>query len=211
MIGYRGGPLGVPSYWGQAKEYLILTDPVLATIIRVCGKESLEGQGNPFCTLLHSIVAQQISVYASERIWSRFEDAIGDMTPTNVRLCKEQKLRAVGLSRRKVSYIFAVSEAFSNGTLVSWKWNAMTDAEVAKNLMKLRGIGEWTAEMFLIFHLLRPNVLPVSDVGLQRACSQHYNIKNPKEIKKCGEMWKPWCSVATWYLWRSLDPHTIAY
>ncbi len=211
MVSYVGGPVGTPSYWCQAKEYLFLTDPVLSRIIKVCGHESLQGRGDPFCTLLHSIVAQQISVNAAESIWSRFANSVGDMTPTNVRLCEEKTLRAVGLSRRKISYIYGISEAFSKGSLTAPKWNLMSDIAITNKLTELRGIGEWTAQMFLIFHLLRPNVLPVSDIGLQRACSQHYNITTPKEIKDLGNMWKPWCSVATWYLWRSLDPHTITY
>lgn len=211
MLSYVGGPIGMPSYWDEAKEYLSYADPILATIIKACGKESLHGQGQPFCTLLHSIVAQQISVHAAESIWSNFKNTVGDLTPKNVRLCEERKLRAAGLSRRKVSYIYAVSEAFSGGSLVSSEWNTMTDTEITNHLKQLRGVGEWTAQMFLIFHLLRPNVLPVGDIALQRACIKHYDIKTPKELNKLGGMWNPWCSVATWYLWRSLDPHTIAY
>ena len=198
-----------PSYWEKAKCELSLNDPVLAALI---GNHPgiLVRRADPFSTLARSIVGQQISVKAADSVWGRLLKETGAVTPENVASCS--RLRECGLSGRKAEYLLDLALHFEKGKLDGL--DEKEDEEIVKTLTQIRGIGRWTAEMFLIFQALRPDVLPLDDLGLQRAIGLHYNEGNPvgrKEMLKIGEGWKPWRSVATWYLWRSLDPVPVEY
>jgi len=208
--------LAKPEFWTKAKRELARCDPVMAKIIRAYPKVSLQRRGEPFFTLARSIVGQQISVKAAQSIWNRVVALAPEMQPEQVLKLSQRKrrLKAAGLSDRKVEYIVDLARHFAEQTIHPHRWGEMDDEEVIGELTHVRGIGRWTAEMFLMFNLLRPDVFPVADLGLQKAVHLHYynDEKIPVErLREHGEAWRPWRSVATWYLWRSLDPVPVEY
>jgi len=203
-----------PEYWQRAKRALARRDEVLARIIRRHPRIALESRGEPFRTLARSIVGQQISVKAAQSVWVRFAKAAPALTPEAVLGLRTRRLRACGLSGRKCEYVRDLAGHFVDGTIHAHRWPEMDDEAVIAELVQVRGIGRWTAEMFLIFCLLRPNVLPVDDLGLRRAASLHYfdgSDVDADALRALGARWEPWRSVATWYLWRSLDPLPVEY
>lgn len=203
-----------PGYWQQACQALSACDPVMQQLIVQFPGATLESRGCAFATLARSIVGQQISVKAAESVWQRIIATIPDITPQTVIAAEHELLRTCGLSTRKVTYLHDLSRHFTGGNLSEIAWVEMDDDEIIRQLIQVKGIGRWTAEMFLIFHLQRPDVLPLDDIGLQRAIGQHYFGKQPVDKKTMIELakpWQPWRSVATWYLWRSLDPLPVAY
>jgi DNA-3-methyladenine glycosylase II len=203
-----------PEYWLRAKRALGRRDPVMAGIMRAHPKIFLARRGEPFMTLARAIVGQQISVKAAQSVWERFAACVGEVTPENV-LSRERKLlRACGLSDRKTEYIADLAQHFASGAIHLHRWPEMSDEDIIAELVEVRGIGRWTAEMFLMFSLLRPDVFPLDDLGLQKAIRVAY-FRNRKvalsTMRRLGETWRPWRSVATWYLWRSLDPVPVEY
>lgn len=203
-----------PTYWQQASLELAQGDPVMATFVERYASTSLISRGDPFATLARSIVGQQISVKAADSVWARFAAALPAITPVAVLAVSPEQLRSCGLSARKVEYLGDLARHFSDGQIHSERWAAMSDQEIIAELTAVRGIGVWTAEMFLIFNQLRPDVFPLDDIGLQKAVARHYlNGERPvrRQLVAFGERWRPWRSVATWYLWRSLDPLPVEY
>jgi len=207
--------MDVPSYWEEACRYLIKKDRVMKRLIPQFGDVKLISRGDAFITLARSVVGQQISVKAAQTVWDRFTQlSKSTMTPSRVLKLKVDDMRAAGLSARKVEYIVDLALHFSNGRGNPLGWEAMSDEEIIAELVAIRGIGRWTAEMFLIFHLLRPNVLPLDDVGLLNGISQNYfsgESVSRSDAREVAQAWAPFCSVATWYIWRSLDPVPVAY
>jgi DNA-3-methyladenine glycosylase II len=202
-----------PEYWDKAKRSLARRDPVMAAIIRSHPKVFLMRRGEPFVTLARAIAGQQISVKAAQSVWDRFALCVGDVTPQGVLARERPELRACGLSDRKVEYIADLAQHFADGAIHVHRWPEMDDEAIIAELVEVRGIGRWTAEMFLIFNQLRPDVFPLDDLGLQKGIQRAY-FKRPvalKTMRKLGETWRPWRSVATWYLWRSLDPLPVEY
>ncbi len=203
-----------PLYWTQAIQELAACDTVMHQLIRQFEDATLTSRGCAFTTLARSIVGQQISVKAAESVWQKVIGAIPDMTPHTIAATEQDLLRACGLSARKITYLQDLSRHFTEGSLNETSWIDMDDETIITELTEVKGIGRWTAEMFLIFHLQRPDVLPLDDIGLQRAISQYYYDKQPVDKKTMLELakpWQPWRSVATWYLWRSLDPLPVEY
>ena len=202
-----------PEYWDRAKRALARRDPVLAAIMRRHPRVHLEPRGEPFHTLTRAIVGQQISVKAAQSVWNRVTGLIADVSPDSVLSVKRRELRACGLSDRKVEYIADLARHFADGAVHVHRWPQMGDEEVIADLVQVRGIGRWTAEMFLMFNLLRPDVFPLADLGLQKAIRLAYFKRQAalRTMAKLGENWRPWRSVATWYLWRSLDPLPVEY
>ena len=203
-----------PEYWDQAKRNLARRDPVLAAIMRRHPKVHLAQRGAPFNTLARAIVGQQISVKAAQSVWNKFAFVVGEVTPQQVLEKKRPQLRACGLSDRKVEYIADLAQHFADGKIHVQRWPRMSDEEIIVELTEVRGIGRWTAEMFLMFNLLRPDVFPLGDLGLQKGLRVAYHRGRKislKTMKMRGETWRPWRSVATWYLWRSLDPLPVEY
>lgn len=203
-----------PAYWKHATKELATRDKIIGQIIQQYGNAVLHSRGDAFITLARSIVGQQISVKAAESVWQKVIIAIPDITPQTIYAAKEEKLRRCGLSLRKISYLHDLSHHFIDGELDETTWETMTDEAIILQLTQVKGIGRWTAEMFLIFHMLRPDVLPLDDIGLQRAISLHYNANQPVDkinMHELAKPWQPWRSVATWYLWRSLDPLPVEY
>lgn len=205
----------IPAYWREAAVALSDDDAVMARIIGAYEGETLEGRNDPFLTLARAIVGQQISVKAADAVWNRLETGLGgQVAPTPVLALDADALRSHGLSRQKAVYLHDLARYFDEERHTIDNWDDMTDEELIRSLTSIRGIGRWTAEMFLIFHLLRPDVFPVDDIGLQKAVFRHYynDEKQPlKTLRQHGERWRPYRSVATWYLWRSLDPVPVAY
>lgn len=203
-----------PAYWQQATQELSDADEILARLIAEHRGLHLRSRGDAFFTLARSIVGQQVSVKAADSIWQRVVERVGDIAPAAVLAVPAPELQACGLSSRKVSYLQDLSEHFLANPFDSAEWATYDDTEVARRLMLIRGIGQWTAEMFLIFFMARPNVLPVDDIGLQRAMAGFYNQGQPiskLKMREIARRWQPWSTVATWYLWRSLDPVPVEY
>ncbi len=203
-----------PEYWVRAKRALARRDPVLAQIMRDRPRIALQSRGDPFQTLARSIVGQQISVKAAQSVWNRLAATVPAVAPEAVLAVRLHRLRSCGLSARKSEYLRDLARHFVDGTIQVHRWPDMDDEAVIGELVEVRGIGRWTAEMFLLFSLLRPDVLPVDDLGLRRAASRHYfdgADVGADDLRVLGAGWAPWRSVATWYLWRSLEPVPVEY
>lgn len=209
-----------PVYWDRAKRALSRNDPVMRSLIAACPDVHLARRGDPFTTLARAIVGQQISVKAAQSIWDRLVIATagaGDpvrLDPARVRRTRMATLRRVGLSERKAGYLTDLARHFASGALDPSRWGSLSDETLIGLLCDVRGVGRWTAEVFLIFHELRADVLPVDDIGLQKAVAIHYHgglRPTPPELRAFGACWAPYRSVATWYLWRSLDPIPVEY
>jgi len=203
-----------PIYWEEACKHLVKKDRVMRRIIPQFGDVCLESRGDAFITLARSIVGQQISVKAAQSVWDRFAALSKNLTPANVLKLKVDDMRAAGLSARKVEYLVDLALHFANGMVHTRNWADMDDEAIIEELVAIRGIGRWTAEMFLIFYLLRPNVLPLDDVGLINGISHNYfsgEAVSRSDAREVASAWAPYCSVATWYIWRSLDPQPVSY
>ena len=203
-----------PDYWGEACKHLVKKDRVMKRLIPQFGDVCLQSRGDAFVTLARSIVGQQISVKAAQTVWDRFAVLPRKITPANVLKLKVDDMRAAGLSARKIEYLVDLALHFDSGALHVKQWSGMADEAIIEELVAIRGIGRWTAEMFLIFHLMRPNVLPLDDVGLINGISKNYfsgEAVSRSEAREVAAAWAPYCSVATWYIWRSLDPLPVGY
>jgi len=203
-----------PAYWDNACAELAAADPVMAALIARYPDCVLGNRGDPFQTLARAIVGQQISVKAADSIWARFAALAETVAPESVAVLDPDELAACGLSRRKVEYLVDLAGHFIDERIRPTRWKKMEDEAVIGELVDVRGIGRWTAEMFLIFNLRRPDVWPVDDIGLQKAVALHYlggERPTPKVLRQHGERHAPWRTVATWNLWRSLDPAVVQY
>ena len=207
----------VPGYWDEACRHLARRDRVMKKLIPKFGDARLQSNGDAFTTLARSIVGQQVSTKSAQGVWRKLVAAVDGpdvelLLPVAVLGLAPEALKAVGLSARKVEYLSDLARHFSDGAVHVTQWHGMDDEAIIEELVAIRGIGRWTAEMFLIFHLLRPNVLPLDDPGLIRGISENYFSGEPvsrAEARELGDGWSPYRSVATWYLWRSLDPMTV--
>jgi DNA-3-methyladenine glycosylase II len=205
-------------FWDDACKHLARRDRVMKKLIPRVGEGRLESRGDAFTTLARSIVGQQISVKAAQAVWDRFVALTSGpshcLPPSAVLGLDAPQIRAAGLSARKVEYLCDLAQHFDSGAVHVAEWQKMDDEAIVEELVAIRGIGRWTAEMFLIFHLLRPNVLPLDDVGLIKGISVNYFSGEPvsrAEAREVGDAWAPYRSVATWYIWRSLDPLPVSY
>jgi DNA-3-methyladenine glycosylase II len=198
-----------PSYWNDATRELSGRDAVLKVLIRNHEASCLQSRGDAFTTLARSIVGEQVSVSAAESVWQKLLESVGVLGPATLVRMDPSKLRACGLSSKKSTYLIDLAEHFLDGSLQTAAWSERDDEHLIAELTRVKGVGRWTAEMFLIFFMMRPDILPVDDAGLQRAMSLHYNGSKPLsklKIRQIAGSWQPWRTVATWYLWRSLDP-----
>ncbi|GAB4123595.1 MAG: DNA-3-methyladenine glycosylase [Rubrivivax sp.] len=211
-------PGATPEYWDDACRHLARRDRVLKKLIPQFGEARLTSRGDAFTTLARSIVGQQISVKAAQSVWDRFAAAVGGtptrLAPAAVLALPVPALREAGLSARKAEYLRDLAAHFDGGRVHPAQWKGMDDEAIIDELVAIRGIGRWTAEMFLIFHLMRPDVLPLDDLGLLKGISLNYFSGEPvsrAEAREVGEGWAPFRSVAVWYIWRSLDPLPVDY
>jgi len=202
-----------PDFWDEACRHLSKRDRVMRKLIPMFGDARLQSRGDAFTTLARSIVGQQISMKAAQTVWERFVEAVDGeaerVKPASVLALDPKQIREAGMSARKVDYVLDLARHFESGMVHVKQWQQMDDEAIIEELVAIRGIGRWTAEMFLIFHLLRPNVLPLDDLGLMKGISQNYFSGEPvsrAEAREVGDAWAPFRSVATWYIWRSLEP-----
>ena len=207
-----------PDYWDAACKHLKRHDRVMKRLIPRFGEARLQSRGDAFTTLSRSVVGQQISVKAAQSVWTRFAALVnpqgGPLLPQAVTDHDIPALRGAGLSVRKAEYLLDLASHFVRGQVHVSQWDAMDDEAIIDELVAIRGIGRWTAEMFLIFHLMRPDVLPLDDLGLIKGISLNYfsgESVSRAEAREVAEAWAPYRSVATWYLWRSLDPLPVDY
>ena len=202
-----------PDYWDRATRALAKADPVMRALVKRHPDITIRRRGDAFTTLARAITGQQISVKAAQSVWNRVLEACGGkpgkLSADSVLALDPPLLRACGLSQRKADYIRDLASKFAAGELKPRRWKASDDESIIEELIQVKGIGRWTAEMFLMFNLHRPDILPVDDLGLRNAAAAQYNDGEKmsiEAIRAIGEAWKPWRSVATMYLWRSLDP-----
>lgn len=202
----------IPDYWEQAKLDLS-SDPVLSRLFEKYDDSLQASDTNLFRTLIVSIVGQQISTVAASAVRERLEELVGELEPESILARSHEELRSCGLSNMKAEYIAGLAFAWTEG-YQDIDWQSLSDEEAMVKLTALRGVGSWTAEMVLIFALLRPDVMPLTDIGLIRAVEKQYNQGNEisaEQIGKISQNWIPWRTVATWYLWRSMDPEPVQY
>jgi len=203
-----------PTFWNKAKKELCLKDKKLGKLIKKYPKDFLYSKSDPFKTLARSIIGQQISVKAAQSVWNKFEEKCKNVSPNKVRHLHHMTLKSCGLSHQKITYLKCLSDAFINKSLNPKSWEKLDDEEIILQLTKVKGIGRWTAEMYLIFNLCRPNIFPVNDIGVIKGICKCYNLKypiSPHHAIKLSKQWNPWRSVATWYFWKSLDPIPVEY
>lgn len=198
-----------PAYWAEACRHLMKRDRVMKKLIPQFPDATLQSSADPFTTLARSVIGQQISVKSAQAAWHRFVKLMPAVSPAALLALDPEAMRGAGLSARKIDYLVDLARHFDSGELHVDAWHDMDDESIIQELVAIRGIGRWTAEMFLIFYLLRPNVLPLDDAGLIRGISLGYFSGEPvsrSEAREVAAAWSPYCSVATWYIWRSLDP-----
>ena len=203
-----------PNFWETAKKDLIKKDKKLGKIIQNYPRDFLFSKADPFYTLARSIVGQQISVSAAQAVWERVEKKIKIIEPEMVKNSHYMSLKSCGLSKQKITYLKSLSDAFLKKQIRPKDWFSLENEKIIEELTQIKGIGRWTAEMFLIFNLCRPDVFPADDLGLIKGICKCYNYKYPISKDRALEVsnkWKPWRSVATWYFWRSLDPIPVEY
>ena len=201
-------------WWKEAVFYLSDNDPIMKNIINNHNEDYLQSRDDPFNALCRTIIGQQISVKAAASIWNKFATGTKNINPKNVIKYGNNNIRKCGISNKKVEYIIGLSNFFIENPYSVNLWKKMDDKSIIKELCQLKGIGPWSAEMFLMFCLLRPDVLPLGDLGLRRAVGKNYlNTFDPtyEEVEKVAKKWIPYRSAATWFLWKSIDPIPVAY
>jgi DNA-3-methyladenine glycosylase II len=207
-------PYATPGYWKDACAHLEARDRVMRRLIPQLGDACLRTRGDAFTTLARSIIGQQISIKAAQSVWNRFSALLPVASAAAVLRLKVDDMRAAGLSARKVEYLVDLALHFDSDALHARAWETMEDEAIIAELVRIRGIGRWTAEMFLIFHLMRPDVLPLDDLGLINGISKNYFSGDPvsrSDAREVAAAWAPFRSVATWYIWRSLEPLPVEY
>ena len=204
-----------PCYWLKAVKHLQSNDPVLSKLInKHRSKTYLISENSTFITLTKIIIGQQISIEVANSIEGKIKKLLGNINPKKILATPDQHLRNCGLSFRKVTYIKGIAEIIKSKPSFFSKLESMEDTDAIKELVKLYGIGLWSAEMFLIFHFNRQNILPLGDIGLINSYCKNYKINRNvfiKKISKTRKLWEPYCTVATWYLWRDIDEDVVQY
>ena len=204
-----------PTYWYKAKKILSKKDPVLKKIIKKFNKGYLKTRNDPFFSLCRTIVGQQISTKAADSIWLKFEKKCKrKILPKNVLRLSSSSLKTVGLSRQKITYLKNIAKSFNNKSFNIKDLQKMNDEQAITYITQLKGLGVWSAQMFLMFNLNRPDVFPTKDIGLIRAISKNYKTSYPPSdrfLNKISKLHLGYRSVFTWYMWRSIDPVDVEY
>ena len=204
-----------PRYWLNAVKHIQANDPIMSKLInKHKSKTYLVTANSIFITLTKIIIGQQISIEVANSIESKIKKLLGNINPKKILATHDQQLRNCGLSFRKVTYIKGVAEIIKTKPSFFSNLESLNDSDAIKELMKLYGIGLWSAEMFLIFHFNRQNILPLGDIGLINSYCKNYKINRKafiKKITKTRKLWEPYCTVATWYLWRDIDEDVVQY
>ncbi len=197
--------------WNRGTAHLTSACPIMGRLIAAYPGEGLTRREDGFYTLLRAVVGQQISVKAADAIWRRMEQSIRPLAPEKLARMRISSLRAFGLSEQKAGYAKNIARFWME---TNPNWQDFSDEEVIAALTRIKGVGRWTAEMFLMFHLTRTDVLPLKDLGLLKAIDLHYPARRPRkteDYQALAEDWRPYRSIATWYLWRALDPIPVEY
>ena len=203
-----------PGYWDDAKRFLKKSDPLMKKIIQTTdNNQYLTINSTPFQTLANAIIGQQVSVAAASSMLKKLKLGINGFSPIKVRNATDIKLKRAGLSRQKIEYLKLLSEQFVKDSRYFNNLKRLEDDLVVDELVKLKGIGEWTAQMYLIFQLNRPNVMPMADIGFLNSAKKLYSIKEPidKNLLKIAKNWGDYKTVAVWYIWRIIDPEVVQY
>ena len=204
-----------PSYWHKAKKILSRTDPVLRKIIKKYNKGFLTTRSKPFFSLCRTVVGPQISLASADSIWSKFSKKCkGNIKPRVVLKISSRNLKSAGLSRQKISYLKIIARAFENKSFNVREIKKMDDGKAIEYITKLKGLGVWSAEMFLMFNLNRQDIFPTKDIGLLRAISKNYKTTYPPSkrfLEKISKLHSGYRTVFTWYMWRSIDPTDVEY
>ena len=204
-----------PFYWYKAKKVLSKRDPILRRIINKFNKGYLTSRKDPFFSLCRTIIGQQISTKAADSIWSKFEiKCKKKIVPETVLKLTSSSLKSAGLSRQKITYLKNIAKSFKNKSFNIRDLKKMDDDSAIDYITKLKGLGIWSAQMFLMFNLNRPDIFPTKDIGLIRAISKNYKISYPpnkKFLNKISKIHSGYRSVFTWYMWRSIDPVDVEY
>lgn len=203
-----------PTYWRKACTELARNDSKMADLIVQFHDSYLEGGRDAFTTLCRAIVGQQISLSAADSIWDRLSAHFGKMKPLVIHRCRIQTLRNCGLSLQKAGYLKNIARFFIDQRITSAYWRRHQFEELQTQMLNIKGVGHWTFQMFAIFYLKHPDILPLGDLGLLNAIYCHYNHGvelSPKRLQMITNQWVPWRTVATWYLWRSIDPEAVVY
>ena len=204
-----------PAYWYTAQRILSKRDPILRKIIKKFNKGFLTTRKDPFFSLCRTIVGQQISTKAADSIWSKFEiKCKKKIIPSNVLKLTSRSLRSAGLSHQKITYLKNIAKSFKNKSFNVKGLKKMNDEHAIDYITQLKGLGVWSAQMFLMFNLNRPDIFPTKDIGLIRAISKNYTTSYPpteKFLRKISKLHFGYRSVFTWYMWRSIDPVDVEY
>ena len=203
-----------PSYWQSACRKLARRDAKMAALIRRFPNDHLRGRGDAFKTLCRSIVGQQISLKAADSIHQSLEYRIGRLTPSNVKRRRHTTLRQCGLSENKAHCLKSLATFFIDERITRGYWQRHDLDTIHAKLTSVKGVGNWTFQMFAIFYLQHPDIYPIKDMGLINAIQKLYGGRRtlqPRHLLEIGENWAPWRTVATWYLWRSIDPEPVIY
>ena len=204
-----------PVYWQKAKKILSKRDPVLRKIIKKYNKGFLTTRSKPFFSLCRTVVGQQISLASADSIWSKFSKKCkGNIKPRVVLKISSRNLKSAGLSRQKISYLKIIARAFENKSFNVREIKKMDDAKAIEYITKLKGLGVWSAEMFLMFNLNRQDIFPTKDIGLLRAISKNYKTTYPPSkrfLEKISKLHSGYRTISTWYFWKSIDPGDVEY
>ena len=204
-----------PKYWYKAKKILSRRDPILRKIIKKYNKGFLTSRNKPFFSLCRTIVGQQISVKAADSIWKKFEiKCKKKITPKVVINLHSRSLKSAGLSRQKISYLKNIAKNFQNKSFNVYDLQKIDDEKAIEYITRLKGLGVWSAQMFLMFNLNRPDIFPIKDIGLIRAISKNYKVSYPPSkrfLEKISKVHLGYRTVFTWYMWRSIDPTDVEY
>lgn len=212
MISVANKPLSADD-WTAACKYLARKDRVLKRLIPACAGHALQPVADPFALLARSVVWQQLSLASAQQLWKRYAALPGACTPAGLLAISDDALKAIRLPQRKIGYLKDLAQLFAGPQWSAPQWQGLSDEAVAEQLMAVRGLGRWNAEMFLIFHLMRPNVLPLDDAGLQAGISAHYFSGDPvsrSDVREVAQAWQPWSSVGAWLIWRSQNAMPMA-
>ena len=204
-----------PVYWQKAKKILSKRDPILRKIIKKYKKGFLTTRNKPFFSLCRTVIGQQVSVASADSIWSKFSKKCkGSIKPRVVLKISSRNLKSAGLSRQKISYLKIIARAFENKSFNVREIKKMDDTKAIEYITKLKGLGVWSAEMFLMFNLNRQDIFPTKDIGLLRAISKNYKTTYPPSkrfLEKISKLHSGCRTVFTWYMWRSIDPTDVEY
>ena len=204
-----------PAYWQKAKKILSKRDPVIRKIIKKYKKGFLTTRSKPFFSLCRTVVGQQVSVASADSIWSKFSKKCkGNIKPRVVLKISSRNLKSAGLSRQKISYLKIIARAFENKSFNVREIKKMDDAKAIEYITKLKGLGVWSAEMFLMFNLNRQDIFPTKDIGLLRAISKNYKTTYPPSkrfLEKISKLHSGYRTISTWYFWKSIDSGDVEY